>query len=105
VTLRDELAMRSDDLSPPDKMFKPQPFLLQSEYDLALVDPQEIRFQKRAYRPLAPLHLSVAGDGYNPTYAAGADIVADWDKAANRSSEDPVTKVLNPASTRRRSKS
>jgi hypothetical protein len=96
VALRDDLAMRSDDMSPPDKTFKLQPFLLQSEFDLALVDPISITLQKRAYRPLAPLNLRVAGDGYNPTYATGADIVADWDKAANRSSEDPVTKVLSP---------
>ncbi|MCL4181222.1 MAG: hypothetical protein KJ072_26195 [Verrucomicrobia bacterium] len=95
VALRDDLAMRSDDMSPPDKAFKLQPFLLQSEFDLALVDPQEITLQKRAYRPLVPLNLRVAGDGYNPTYATGADIVADWDRAANRSSEDPVSKVLN----------
>ena len=96
VALRDDLAMRSDDMSPPDKTFKLQPFLLQSEFDLALVDPISITLQKRAYRPLAPLNLRVAGDGCNPTYATGADIVADWDKAANRSSEDPVTKVLSP---------
>ena len=96
VALREDLAMRSDDMSPPVKTFKLQPFLLQREFDLALVDPQEITLQKRAYRPLAPLNLRVAGDGYNPTYGTGADIVADWDRAANRSSEDPVTKVLNP---------
>ena len=96
VALRDDLAMRSDDMSPPDKTFKLQPFLLQSEFDLALVDPIEITLQKRAYRPLAPINLRVAGDGYNPAYATGADLVADWDKAANRSSEDPVTKVLSP---------
>ncbi|MCL4180630.1 MAG: hypothetical protein KJ072_23145 [Verrucomicrobia bacterium] len=96
VALRDDLAMRSDDMSPPDKTFKLQPFLLQSEFDLALVDLTSITLQKRAYRPLAPLNLRVADDGWNPTYGTGADIVADWDKAANRSSEDPVTKVLSP---------
>ena len=31
-----------------------------------------------------------------PDDATGGDIVADWEKAANRSSEDPVTKVLSP---------
>jgi hypothetical protein len=61
---------------------KPQPFLLRSEFDLALVDPTSITLQKRAYRSVAPLNLRVAGDGYYPTYAAGADIVADWDRAA-----------------------
>ena len=88
--------MRSDDMSPPDKTFKLQPFLLQSEFDLAQVDAVTITLQKRAYRPLAPLNLRVAGDGYNPTYGTGANIVADWDKAAKSSSEDPVTKVLTP---------
>ncbi|MCL4179860.1 MAG: hypothetical protein KJ072_19205 [Verrucomicrobia bacterium] len=96
VALRDDLAMGSDDMSPPDKTFKLQPFLLQSEFDLALVNPISITLQKRAYRPLAPLNLRVADDGYNPTYATGADIIADWDRAANRSSEDPVTKALSP---------
>jgi hypothetical protein len=38
VALRDDLALRSDDMSPPDKTFKLQPFLLQSRFDLALVD-------------------------------------------------------------------
>jgi hypothetical protein len=52
--------------------------------------------RQRAYRPLAPLNLRVAGDGYNPTYGTGADIVADWDMAASSSSQDPVTRVLNP---------
>jgi len=96
VVLRDALAMRSDDMSPPDKAFKLQPFLLQSEFDLAQVDAVTITLQKRAYRPLAPLNLRVAGDGYNPTYDTGADFVANWDKAAKSSSEDPVTKVLTP---------
>jgi hypothetical protein len=96
LILRDDLAMRSDDMSPPEKTFKLQPFLLASEYDLALVDPNPITLQRRAFRLLAPLNLRVAGDGYNPTYGTGGDIVADWDKAANRSSEDPVTKVLSP---------
>jgi hypothetical protein len=96
VALRDELVMRPDDMSPPDKTFRLQPFLLQSEFDLALVDPISITLQKRAYRRQAPLNVHVAGDGYNPYYGTGADIVADWDKAANRSSEDPVTKVLSP---------
>ena len=96
VALRDDLAMRSDDMSPPVKTFKLQPFLLQSEFDLALADPISITLQKRGYRPLAPLNLRVAGDGCNPTYATGGDIVADWHNAAIRSSEDPVTKVLSP---------
>jgi hypothetical protein len=50
----------------------------------------------RAFRPLAPLNLRVFGDGWNPTYAAGTDIVVDWDQSAIRSSADPVTKVLSP---------
>jgi hypothetical protein len=91
VALRDDLTMRSDDMSPPAKTFKLQPFLLQSEFDLALVDPIGITLQMRAYRPLTPLNLRVAGDGCSPTYGTGADIVADWDRTANRSSEDPVT--------------
>lgn len=66
--------MRSDDMSPPDKTFEIQPFLFQSEFDLAEVDPISITLQKRAFRPLAPLNLRVAGDGYNPTYGTGADI-------------------------------
>ncbi len=96
VALREDLAMRSDDMSPPDKTFKLQPFLLQSEFDLAEVDPISIALQKRAFRPLAPLNLRVADDGYNPTYTTGADIIADWDKSWHRSSEDTVTKVLSP---------
>lgn len=96
VVLRDELGTRSEDMSPPDKTFKFQPFLPQSEFDLAEVDPVTITLQKRGYRPLAPLNLCVAGDGYNPTYSPGADIVADWDKAANRSTEEPVTEALSP---------
>jgi hypothetical protein len=96
VGFREDLPLRSDNMSPPDKVFKLQPFFLQSELDLADVDPISITLGKRAYRPLAPLNLRVAGDGVNPTYGAGGDIVADWDKAANRSSEDPVTKVLSP---------
>jgi hypothetical protein len=58
--------MTADDMSPPDKAFKLQPFLLQSEYDLALVDPLPITLQRRAYLPLAPLNLRVFGDGHNP---------------------------------------
>jgi hypothetical protein len=96
VALREDLAMRLDVLDPPDKTFKLQPFLLQSEFDLAEVDRVSITLQKRACRPLAPLNLRVAGDGYNPTYGTGADIVADWDKSWYRSSEDPVTKALAP---------
>jgi hypothetical protein len=88
--------MRSDDMSPPDKTFKLQPFLLQSEFDLAQVDAVTITLQKRAYRPLAPLNLRVAGDGYNPTYSSGSDIVANWDRSAKRSSQDPVTQALAP---------
>jgi hypothetical protein len=88
--------MTADDMSPPLKTFKLQPFLLQSELDLALVDPLPITLQRRAFRPLAPLNLRVAGDGHDPTYAAGTDIVANWDKSWHRSSEDPVTKVLSP---------
>jgi hypothetical protein len=95
VVLREDLAMRSDDMSPPNKTFKLQPFLLQSEFDLAEVDATSITLQKRAFRPLAPLNLRVAGDGYNPTYVTGGDIVADWDKSWHRSSEDTVTKVLS----------
>jgi hypothetical protein len=96
VVLRDDLAMTADDMSPPLKTFKLQPFLLQSEYDLALVNPLPITLQRRAYLPLAPLNLRVFGDGYNPTYETGADIVADWDQAAIRSSAEPVTTVLSP---------
>jgi hypothetical protein len=48
--------------------------------------------QERAYRPLAPLNLRVAGDGYNPTYGT----VADCDRSWYRSSEEPVTQVLAP---------
>lgn len=96
VVLRDDLAMRSEDMTPPDKTFKLQPFLLQSEFDLAQVDPVTITLQKRAYRPLAPLNLRVAGDGCNPTYGSGADIVANWDRSAKRSSQDPVTQALAP---------
>ena len=48
------------------------------------------------FAPSRKRRCCVEPDGYNPTYATGADIVADWDKAANRSSEDPVTKVLSP---------
>jgi len=72
-----DLAMRSDDMSPPEKTFKLQPFLVQHEFNLAEVDPTSITLQKRAYRPLGSLNLRVAGDGYNPTYGTGADIVAD----------------------------
>jgi len=96
VVVRDELAMRSDDMNPPDKTFKLQPYLLQSEYDLAEVVPATITLQKRAYRPLAPLNLRVANDGCRPTYSAGGDIVADWDLAAPRPSDEPVTSVLAP---------
>jgi hypothetical protein len=96
VGFREDLAMRPDNMSPPEKVFKLQPFFLQSELDLADVDPVYLTLGKRAYRPLAPLNLRVAGDGVNPTYGAGDDIVIDWDKAANRSSEDPVTKVISP---------
>jgi hypothetical protein len=67
VVLRDDLPMQADDMSPPLKTFKLQPFLLQSEYDLAMVDPQPISLQRRAYLPLAPLNLRVFGDGHNPT--------------------------------------
>jgi hypothetical protein len=95
VVLRDDLAMTADDMSPPLKTFKLQPFLLQSEFDLALVDPQPITLQRRAYLPLAPLNLRVFGDGHNPTYETGAAIVVDWDQSASRSSADPVTKVLS----------
>ncbi|MGA1239009.1 MAG: hypothetical protein ACO34E_19350, partial [Limisphaerales bacterium] len=35
VGFRDDLAMRPDNMSPPDKVFKLQPFFLQSEVDLA----------------------------------------------------------------------
>jgi hypothetical protein len=96
VALREDLPMQPEEMSPPDKAFKLQPFLQQSEYDLALVDPLTITLQERAFRPLAPLNLRVFGDGWNPTYEAGSDIVADWDQAASRSTADPVTRVLNP---------
>ncbi|MGA1237748.1 MAG: hypothetical protein ACO34E_12885, partial [Limisphaerales bacterium] len=96
VGFREDLPLRPDNMSPPEKVFKLQPFFLQSELDLADVDPVSITLGKRAYRPLAPLNLRVGGDGVNPTYGTGDDIVADWDKAANRSSEDPVTKVISP---------
>jgi hypothetical protein len=96
VALREDLPMQPEEMSPPDKAFKLQPFLQQSEYDIALVDPLTITLQGRAFRPLAPLNLRVFGDSYNPTYATGADIVVDWDQAASRSSADPVTRELNP---------
>jgi hypothetical protein len=96
LILREDLALRVQGMTPPEITYKLQPFLLQSEYDLALVTPVSMTLQQRAYRPMAPLNLRVAGDGNNPTYATGSDIVVEWDAAANRSSEDPDTKVLNP---------
>jgi hypothetical protein len=96
VALREDLAMRSDVMSPPDKTFKLQPYLLQTEFDLADVDPLPLTLQKRAFLPLPPSNLRVAGDGYNPTYGTGGDIVADWDVSWYRSSEEPVTKTLVP---------
>jgi hypothetical protein len=96
VALREDLPMQPEEMSPPDKAFKLQPFLLQSEFDLALVDPLTITLQRRAYLPLAPLNLRVFSDGHNPTYETGSDIVVDWDQSASRSSADPVTKVLSP---------
>jgi hypothetical protein len=94
--LRDDLVTGAENMSQTGKTFKLQPFLLQCEFELAEVDPVTITLQKRAYRPLVPINLRVAEDGYNPTYGNGADIIADWDKLATRSSEDPVTKVLSP---------
>jgi hypothetical protein len=96
LMFREDLPLRVQGMTPPAITYKLQPFLLQSEYDLALVTPVSMTLQQRAFRPMAPLNLRVAGDGYNPTYAAGSDILAEWDVAANRSSEDPVTKVLSP---------
>jgi hypothetical protein len=96
LILRDDLPLRVQGMTPPEITYKLQPFLLQDEYDLALVSPVSMTLRQRAYRPLAPLNLRVAGDGYNPTYGTGADIVADWDMAASSSSQDPVTRVLNP---------
>ncbi len=94
VVAQEDLAPRVNGLKPSPSIFKLQPFLLQSEYDLALVDPVSITLESRAYRPLAPLNLRVNGDGYNPTYATGADIAADWDVSWYRSAETPVTKVV-----------
>jgi len=94
VVLAEDLPMRADVVTPPERFFKLQPFLLQSEYDLAEIDPVSVIFQRRAYRPLAPMNLRVAGDGYNPTYPTGGDIVADWDKSWYRSADSPVTQVL-----------
>jgi hypothetical protein len=96
LMFREDLPLRVQGMTPPEITYKLQPFFLQSEYDLALVTPVSMALQQRAFRPMAPLNLRVAGDGYNPTYATGADIVANWDVTANRSSEDPVTKVLSP---------
>jgi hypothetical protein len=78
VVPRNDVQMQADDMSPPGKTFKLQPFLLQSEFDLALADPLPISLQGRAYLPLAPLKLRVFGDGYNLTYGTGSDIVVVW---------------------------
>ena len=94
VVLREDLAVRPEDMSPPTKTFKLQPFLLQSEYDLADIDPISITLQKRAFRPLPPKNLRVAEDGYNPTYTTGQDIIVYWDKPRRRTTEDPITKSL-----------
>jgi hypothetical protein len=96
LMFREDLALRVQGMTPPEITYKLQPFLLQSEYDVALVTPVSMTLQQRAFRPMAPLNLRVAGDGFNPTYATGSDIVAEWDAAANRSSEDPITRVLSP---------
>jgi hypothetical protein len=55
-----------------------QPRFGQAEVPLGDVDPTNMTPIGRSYRPLAPLNLKANGDGYSPTYAAGADVIVTW---------------------------
>jgi hypothetical protein len=97
VVPREDLAMHQLEFLSFGAIYKLQPFLKQSVYDLAPISQPSLYYVSRASRPLAPRNLSVAGDGYNPTYDTGTDIVADWDKTANRALTEVVTEVLTPS--------
>ncbi|HOY59961.1 MAG TPA: hypothetical protein PK640_17730, partial [Verrucomicrobiota bacterium] len=65
--------------------FKVQPWLFQVSRDLADCRlPVSYAIQLRAYRPLAPLNLRVAGDGHCPTYSTGHDIALNFDQSSPR---------------------
>jgi hypothetical protein len=80
--------------------FKVQPFLLQSELDLAYCPPIALTVQRRAYCPPPPINLRVFGDGHAPTYTAGQDILVDWDPVSDLRSFTPTTQDLEPEADR-----
>ena len=62
--------------------WKFQAELLGVTTDLAGAGVYEITSTARAYLPLAPINLTVNGDGHCPTYAGGESVVGDWDMAS-----------------------
>jgi hypothetical protein len=57
---------------------KVQPRMLHQEVSLADVAKITQPILRRAFRPLGPANLTANGDGANPTYATGQDVILDW---------------------------
>ncbi|MCP5517104.1 MAG: hypothetical protein H7A45_07605 [Verrucomicrobiales bacterium] len=70
--------------------WKFQAELLGVTTDLAGAGVYTITSTARAYLPLAPINLTVNGDGHCPTYAGGESVVADWDMASPLRNLHPV---------------
>jgi hypothetical protein len=84
----------------PEVTLKVQPHLLARE--LSLADAPEIThpITRRSLRPLGPTNLMAQGDGVNPTYSTGQDIVASWTLTSDfRSGADPTQDVDTRAET------
>lgn len=68
--------------------FKAQPFLLSNFVELVACPEMSMTPVLRAYAPLCPANPTANGDGINPTYGTGADVIVDWDETSEEWIDD-----------------
>ena len=76
--------------------FKLQPFLQSSEVALADCPALNIAPQRRSFRPPPPANLQANGDGVNPTYGTGTDVVMSWTETSDEASFSDPLEILTP---------
>ncbi|MCB9911407.1 MAG: hypothetical protein H6827_00275, partial [Planctomycetes bacterium] len=72
------------------RKWKFQAELLGVTTDLAGAGVNEITSTARAYLPLAPINLTVNGDGHCATFGTRESVVVDWDMASPLRNLHPV---------------
>lgn len=79
-----------------DQTYKLQPFFMASEFPLADCPEIVITPRKRALAPLPPANLKANGDGVNPTYATGTNVLIEWEGTHELRDQRPPEEVLAP---------